>query len=269
MRTTPAPARLLRDTAVAALTGLALGVAGLVALAVPAAAAQETCPDTGGDWIKEDGVADGTYTLTVAAPSKMVIVETCVKAANDVAFATYSPGENVVTVTSPATNDAGAQQSISHVSYRLEMVPMTPGVCAPDLTGCAPETPAPETPAPATPAPETPAPAVPVTPPAPSRPSTPSAPVAEAPAQPETPAVQSPAPQVPAQPIVGVVTAPAPVHHAAAPLAPAETTALAAPGPRGLAVTGADAWVVLAAALLAALGAGAVALRRRLGQDAA
>lgn len=281
MCTTTAPARPRRDTtaaALAGLAGLALSLAGLVATALPAAAAQETCPETGGAWIKEDGFADGTTALTVAAPSTMVIVETCVKAADEVAYASYSPGEYQVTVTSPAATQAGVQQSISHVSYRVEMAPTTPGGCPPELSTCtpAPQTPAPQTPAPQTPAPQTPAPQAPAAPPAPTTPpasrpivpSVPSVPEVPAPATSEASPVESPAPVAPAQPPVSALTPSAQVHGAPAPIAPSQTTALAAAGPRGLALTGADAWVVVAAVLLAGLGMGVLALRRRLAQQA-
>jgi LPXTG-motif cell wall-anchored protein len=91
---------------------------GVVALGTTASAS-EVCPHTGG-WTKVDLAQDGILSVAINAPAGTVIVETCVKAATEIAYETIDPGLATVVVVSPAFNQNGQQQAISHYAYRTE-----------------------------------------------------------------------------------------------------------------------------------------------------
>lgn len=151
----PPPLRLMAGgLALAALVG------GILLLPAPAQAAEAGCPASGGAWIREERTAEQAVSATVAAPSLMLIVETCVSTGDAVAYETYSPGQKSVTLASPLTGD-GSQPPIAHVSYRVEMAPQVPGACLPEPTPCPtdPSTPAPTPSTPTETAPPVPAPA--------------------------------------------------------------------------------------------------------------
>lgn len=265
------PSRSIRPFA----SGLALAalVGGALLLPVSAQAAAG-CPGSGGEWIREDRAGEQAVSATVAAPSLMLIVETCVSTGDAVSYATYSPGQGSVTVTSPTTG-GGSQLPISHVSYRVEMKPQVPGACLPELTPCPPDestpaptpSPSPETAAPAPPPapPGTPGPQTPAAAPHPPA-SVPSAPAAApdastAAADPEVPGLTTVSPAVPRtttgpaahrSDTAGAPTVVSAVSRAAAPLDSSEPDR----GP-------VDLRVLLAALLLGAGAAATVVLRRR------
>ncbi len=229
--------------ALAGLASTALAAAGIVAVAGPALAA-EVCPHSDG-WTKVEAAGEST-TITVTAPAGTVIVQTCVKAATSIAYATVDPGQATVTLVTPASNGRGIPQAISHYAYRTAPVPVpaaeTPGT--PETPTTPPSTP-PTTPPTAPPTPETPS-TPPSTPPAPSTPSAP-----------ETPST----PATPSTPETGVLAGggAAPV---AAPSVPAAAPVAAATGDE-LAATGVEGWQIALALLLVAVGGGFVVLSRR------
>ena len=105
---------------VAGIAALTLSTAGLVVLGMGAAAAApaRVCPHSDG-WLKVDLTEDGITSLTLTAPEGMVIVETCVKAATEIAFTVLEPGQVSVVLETPAANGRGIPQAISHYAYRV------------------------------------------------------------------------------------------------------------------------------------------------------
>jgi hypothetical protein len=85
---------------------------------------QDTCPQTG-DWVKVDGINAQTYTYT--APEGKQIVETCYKAGTTLRYNTVNPPVTQIKLVSDVLNPSGNNfQDISHASFRLEKIPVTP-----------------------------------------------------------------------------------------------------------------------------------------------
>ncbi|ANC31378.1 hypothetical protein I598_1830 [Isoptericola dokdonensis DS-3] len=76
---------------------------------------QEVCSSSDG-WRKIDGLSGTSY--TVEAAEARLIVEVCVKAAQEVKTWTVDPPVKELTVQSPASNHQGRSQDISHVAVR-------------------------------------------------------------------------------------------------------------------------------------------------------
>jgi hypothetical protein len=88
------------------------------------AEAGDTCPNTGGGWIKVDGLTSLSYTYT--APSGNLVAEVCYKASTEVVYYDVTPPQSPVVVTSTVWNKSGCPaangcnyQSLSHASFRL------------------------------------------------------------------------------------------------------------------------------------------------------
>lgn len=82
------------------------------------AAAADTCPNTGGDWVKVDDLSGLSYSYT--APSGYLVAEWCYKASTTVVYGNVNPPQKSVTVSSTVLNPAGNNyQELSHASFRL------------------------------------------------------------------------------------------------------------------------------------------------------
>lgn len=79
--------------------------------------AQETCPNTGGGWIKIDDLTSKTYEYT--APTGKLVSKVCYKAANVVTYYDVVPAKEKVLVESTAINNGGQIADLSHASFLL------------------------------------------------------------------------------------------------------------------------------------------------------
>ncbi|MFA5623061.1 MAG: hypothetical protein WC981_02430 [Candidatus Dojkabacteria bacterium] len=82
---------------------------------------QDTCPETGGGWVKMDHLSGTTYDYT--APAGKLVAEVCYKASTQVIYYDVIPPMSPVTVISTVKNQNNKVQDISHASFRLVDVP--------------------------------------------------------------------------------------------------------------------------------------------------
>jgi len=78
----------------------------------------ETCPPTGGDWVKIDSLSGTSYPYI--APAGKLVAEVCYKASTTVNYYDVIPNMQTVLVVSTVMNPQGnAIQDLSHASFRL------------------------------------------------------------------------------------------------------------------------------------------------------
>ena len=78
---------------------------------------QEVCPNTGGGWIKVDGLSSTSYEYT--APSGKLVAEVCYKSSTTVNYYNVTPNNKKVLVESTVKNQNNQVQNLSHASFRL------------------------------------------------------------------------------------------------------------------------------------------------------
>ncbi|MDQ3064681.1 MAG: hypothetical protein M3Q36_00205, partial [bacterium] len=87
--------------------------------------AQEVCPDTGGGWVKVDGLSSTSYTYTI--PEGFTVTDNCYKAGNTVVYGTGASVSSTVfnkeECTAVGVPNGCNYQNLSHASFKLVAIP--------------------------------------------------------------------------------------------------------------------------------------------------